>query len=464
MGKVRALTIAVVLAAAALMGGCAQTPSATDDRSAPAVDALIEPLVAAKQFSGAVILMRNGRVVHARGWGLANQEADRPFTPSTPSDTGSIAKTFTAAGLWWLVHEGRLSMEQPVQSLVPAYPHGGVTVAQLLAHSNGLAPPYELFDAHFKPGQARTTVALLAIAGRLVPAPAFDPGSRFDYSNLGYDAAGSVIERISGQSYQDFVRERFFLPHRLTDSFARPARFADWPVPRTRGYRFRQGRWQDHDAYDDEAFLGASNLMLSAADLARWGSAWAHGAVLPAAIERSGAAAPLIDGRPSAINGLSWYCAAGGRRCHYTGSLNAFHAFVHWDRDRREAVAFVTNASLPPWPTVTLQRELVDRLAGREATPAAAPDFKRIEAKARATLAGRYPVQELGLVILSVSDGQLQLRVADGLRYDAYAVSREVFYVPGTDWWLAFSDDGAANLRLHLRGMYIDAIAAREEH
>jgi CubicO group peptidase (beta-lactamase class C family) len=333
----------------------------------------VEPLVHAHQFSGAIALMRDGRLVHARGWGLANRETGITFTPETPSDGGSLAKTFTAAGLWWLVHEGRLSMQQRVQAIVPEYPHAEVTVAQLLAHSSGLAPEYERFDRHFRPGQVRTTAALLAIAGRDTPQPTFAPGTRFEYANLAYDAAALVIERTSGQGYEAFVRQRFFQPHGLVHSFARPAHFADWPGPRTRGYRHRQGRWQDHDAYDDEAFLGASNLIFSATDLARWGDAWARSRVLPAAAERAGREPPLIGGHRSAIDGLSWYCAADGQRCHYTGSLNAFHALVHWDRARRETVAFVSNSSIPPLQTIALQRALVDALAGHAPPPPIRP-------------------------------------------------------------------------------------------
>jgi CubicO group peptidase (beta-lactamase class C family) len=454
--------VASAAAAVMLTTGCAG-PALMDDTLPSRVDALVQPLVQAHQFSGAVALMRDGRIVHARGFGLANHELGIAFAPDTPSDGGSLAKTFTAAGLWWLVHEGRLSMQQQVQAIVPEYPHREVTVAQLLAHSNGLAPDYESFDRHFQPGQARTTAALLVIAGRDAPAPAFAPGTRFEYSNLGYDAAGLVIERVSGQRYEDFVRERFFAPHGLVHSFARPAHFADWPGPRTRGYRFRQDRWQDHDAYDDEAFYGASNLIFAATDLARWGDAWARGRVLPAAAERAGREAPLIGGHRSAIDGLSWYCAADGLRCHYTGSLNAFHALVHWDRARRETVAFVSNSTMPPLQTIALQRALVDALAGREAqAPDTAPaGFKRIESDGRAALAGRYAVGGLGDVAVRPGGPGLKMQVAGGLVYDMFAVSREVFYVPGTDWWLAFSDT-AQGPRLHVHGMYHHSSGARQ--
>lgn len=462
-GRIAVVALCLV---AGLPAGCATTLPAGEHLSRR-VDAIVEPLVAARQFSGAVALMRDDRIVYARGFGMASHEPPVAFTPRTPSDGGSLAKTFTAAGIWWLAHEGRLALDSPVQSIVPEYPHAGVTVRHLIGHSNGLAPDYAFFDPHFEPGEPRTTAALLRIAGRGIPAPDFPPGTRFEYTNLGFDAAGLVIERITGRSYAEFMRERFFLPLGFEDSFARPAHFGDWPVPRTRGYRLRDGRWQDHDAYDDEAFYGASNLIFSASDLARWGNAWAHGRALPPAAEGAGCEAPLIAGRPSAINGLSWYCAPGGRQGHYTGSLNGFHALVYWDRDRRESVAFVSNSAIPAWSIIPLQRGLVDVLAGREAAPARPPaeGLVPIEPAARGELAGRYRLPGLGVLTLREGGPGLRLQLDDGLEYAVYPVSPAEFYVPGTDWWLAFSRDvsrGAAGWRLHLRGMYHDVDAWRE--
>lgn len=354
---------AMLLAGAAL-GGCALAwPE--DPALAAAVEAEVRPRVQARQFSGAIVLMQDGRPRVARGWGLANHALGLPFTTETPCDAASLAKNFTAAGVWLLVHEGRLTLAQPVQALVPEYPHGGVTVRHLLEHSNGLAPDYGDFDRHFAPGQVRTTAALLALAGRDAPAPRFAPGSRFAYSDLAYDALALVIERVSGEPYAGFVRRRFFGPHGLAQAFARPARLHDWPVPRTRGYRFDGTRWQDDDAHDGEAFVGGANLILSAMDVARWGDAWAQGRVLPPDAERAGRERPQLGGARSAVDLLGWYGGdEGAARGHNTGLYNGFRAFVHWERARRAVVAMVSNGGLPPHEGDALQAALVGLLAG----------------------------------------------------------------------------------------------------
>jgi CubicO group peptidase (beta-lactamase class C family) len=448
----------------ALLAGCAGLPGAADDL-APRVDALVEPLAQARQFSGAIVLMRQGQRLYGRGWGLADHERGTVFTPDTPSDGGSLAKTFTAASVWWLVHEGRLALASPVRSLVPEYPHDGVTVAHLLAHSAGLAPDYASFDRHFRPGQARTTAALLALAGRDAPEPTFAPGTGFAYSDLGYDALALAVERASGQPYADFVRERFFGPHGLVHSFARPARLADWPVPRTRGYRLRDGRWEDHDAYDDEAFVGGSNLVFSAGDLARWGQAWALGRVLPGDVAALARARPRIAGRSSALDGLHWWCDDAQARCHFIGALNGFHALVFWDRTRRESVGLVTNTELPPWTLFTLERGLVDRLAGREppaterwaallATPQDVTD-----AAAAAPPRGCFRLPDGRQVALIHGGAAPQLQIDDQPPEGLEHVAGRVYRRPATESWVAVDTEPGDAGRLHLRSLYEDLTA-----
>jgi len=450
----------LVLLPLAWLAGCAATGQ--DRALAERVDAVLAPLVAANEFSGAVVLARHGKVLYQRGFGMANHAAGVEFTTDTPTDGASLAKTFAAAGVAWLTAEGRIDPDAPVTRYLPEFPHPQTTLGQLLAHTNGLPPYYEFFDPHFAPDEVRTTEAMLRVVAREVPAPAFEPGSRFEYSNFGYDLAALAIERVTGQPYETFLNERFFVRLGMATSFARPARLADWQGVRTLGYRWRDSGWQVVDVFDMEAFLGASNLYFSAADLARWGSANAAGTALPKAALPAVPTRGLIDGRPSPINQLSWYCDADdGVRCYYTGSLNAFHSLVYWDRERDEAVALVSNSSLPPWHTITLQRDLVDALAGRPRRTELPPKFERFDKSTRPLVSGTYLVDAIGPLVVHGGPGGVRVRAGAGLEFDAFQVSAQVFYVPGPDWWLAFSA-GRPPAVVHLRSMFVDAVGRRE--
>lgn len=448
-----------VLLAASALAGCASLPA--DDGLAARVDALMAPLVERREFSGAIVLTREGKVAYQRGFGMANREAGAAFTPDTPTDGGSLAKTFTAAGVWWLAQEGRLDLDAPAARYLPGFPHAATTVRQLVTHANGLPPYYEPFDALFAPGEVKTTPMLLAAAAKLAPQPGFAPGTRFEYSNLGFDAAALVIERVTGLGYEAFVRERFLERLGMHRSFARPARLTEWPGVRTMGYEWKDGAWRVADVFDGEAFLGASNLYFSAADLSRWARANATGAAVPPEVFAAGQRWPVIDGRPSPISGLSWYCDGGRERCHYTGSINAFHGLVYWDRRRDETVVMVANSSLPPWRTITLQRDLVAALSGSAAIPEPRQAFQPLDKASRPGAAGAWFSEATGPVTVSLRAGdRLRLQAGAGLEFDMFQVSPEVFYVPGPDWWVAFSGDARPGA-MHVRGMYLDAIAHR---
>jgi len=355
-------------------------------------------------------------------------------------DTGFQRPRFDAAYL--LVHEGRVALDTPVVRYVAEYPHPATTVRQLVWHSNGLPDSYEFFDPHFAPGEVRTTEGLLGVVARERPAPSFAPGTQFEYSSLGYDVAALLVERVTGRRFADVLAERFFAPLGMTASFARPARFADWPGVRTMGYRWADSAWTVFDVFDGEAFVGGSNLHHSANDLSRWARAFALGLALPAEVMARGEAWMTVSGKEVPITALSWYCDAKRERCYWTGDLNAFYSFAYWDRVRGESVVYVSNSALPMRRRAELARALVELLAGREAQargPSAATTFERFSDSTRARVAGEYEVPGLGTVHLRQAGERLVLQHDDGLAFAVFPVSPEVFFVPGTDWWLSFS-------------------------
>jgi len=451
--QVRAVALAV--AGAALLSGCAH-------RSAPMPDdAGVQAIVAGTGFSGAIVLGRAGEIVYARGLGEADRERGLSFTPATPSDGGSIAKTFAAAAIHLLVAEGRLGLDDPVVRHVAGFPHRATRVRHLLAHSVGL-PDYDFFDADFAPGTRRDAADLLRVLALRMSVPPFEPGSRFEYSSLGFDVAAMVVERVSGQPYARFVQQRLLGPLGFRQSFARPAFFADWPGPRTLGYRERAGRWERFEVFDGEDFHGGSNWYVSALDLTRWASAFARGSGLPPAVQRAATEPARLDDRSElGFSVGSWHCDRARLRCRFDGDLRAFQTFVYWDRSRQETVVFVANSTLPPWQRTRIARDLVALLAGAPAPLSDTTPLLRVAREAMAPLAGVYRSAAFGPVEFRVDNDKLSLHPAEGPSYPAYRVTADTYYVPGLDCWLGFSGPAAPEA-LHIRTIHGDERALRQ--
>lgn len=443
---------------ALFLAGCAAVPpQATLQAEA---DRVLDELEDSTGFSGAVVLMRDGRVVYERAMGLAQRAPDRPFTTDTPSDGGSLAKTMTAAAVWELVAEGRLSLDDPVSRYVPEYPYAGHTVRQLVTHRNGL-PDYGVLDDDFAPGEVRGTADLLRATARRQPQPVFAPGVQVEYSNLGFDTAALVVESVTGQPIEAWWRERYFKPLGLQGIFARPARFADWPVPRTPGYQRKGSTWELFDAHDGEAFIGASNVHASARDWARWGDGFARSRVMTPERLNAGLREPMLEsGMDNALTRLSWYCDSARRRCHYSGAYNAFYSHVVWDRARRETVAYVSNSTLQPWRTARLTRDLVDVLAGRRAAPETAPVLTLFKKEGWAGIAGTWRSAVLGQVLIDMQGSRPFVRVNGGERVSLFPLPDGEFYAPMLDLWLGFTGPMEAPT-LHLRSVFDAADATR---
>ena len=136
-------------------------PPPSAERMRERADRRLDTLHARGLFAGAVVLGRGEEELYARGFGPANRAAGVPFTPDTPADGASIAKTLTAAAVFMLVDEGRVRLDDPVTTYVPEYPHPDTRVRDLLSHSSGLPEiEYDFLEGLVPKDSVKTTLRL----------------------------------------------------------------------------------------------------------------------------------------------------------------------------------------------------------------------------------------------------------------------------------------------------------------
>lgn len=206
------------------------------DSAAPVqrIDKALELLEKRQRFAGCILLASAEKVLLSRGYGLADRESGTPFAKDTISTIGSITKQFTAAAVMLLHSEGKLKVTDSLDKYFAELPEDKrkITIHQLLTHSAGQADILGA-DENFI-GRDE----LMALAWRT--ALTSKPGSRYDYSNLGYSILGAIVEKVSGEAYEDFLYDRFFEPAGMQET---GYWIPDWDFERVAaGYR-RGKRW-----------------------------------------------------------------------------------------------------------------------------------------------------------------------------------------------------------------------------
>jgi CubicO group peptidase (beta-lactamase class C family) len=172
----------------------------------------------ADQPGASIIVVKDGKVLLRKGYGLANVEKQEALKADHVMRLGSISKQFTAVGILQLVEDGKIALDDPVTKFFPDYPESGkrITIEHLLTHTSGI-PSYTS-----KPGFLATAgkdISVQAMVDSFKNDPLeFEPGTAYKYNNSGYFLLGAIIEKVSGETYAKFVEKRLFTPLGMKDS------------------------------------------------------------------------------------------------------------------------------------------------------------------------------------------------------------------------------------------------------
>jgi CubicO group peptidase (beta-lactamase class C family) len=273
----------------------------------------------------ALAVVRDGRVVKERGYGLASVELEVPAGASTVFEIGSVTKQITAACVMLLVEEGKVALDDPVSKYIPESPDAwrGVTVRHLLTHTSGIKNYNGL--AGFELTEHLTRAEFVKRIG--AQPPLFAPGEAHSYGNVNYSLLGYVVEQASGRPYWQFVTERIFKPLGMTSAHDRDPRYV--LKNRAEGYEWEDGRLVGRD-YDLTDVFSAGAIVSTVGDLVKWDAAFGGGRVLkPSSLEQVWTPARLNSGKTYPY-GFGWYIETlrGHPVRRHTGQTAGFAASI----------------------------------------------------------------------------------------------------------------------------------------
>jgi CubicO group peptidase (beta-lactamase class C family) len=332
------------------------------------VDAVFAKYAKADSPGCAVGIARGGKTILERGYGMANLEYDIPIAASTIFEAGSVSKQFTAAAVLLLAADGKLSLDEPVRKYIPELPDAAaaVTIRQILSHTSGLRDWGTVSGiAGWRRGTRAITHADVLDIIRRQRALNFAPGTRWSYSNSGYNLAAILVERVSGRSFPEFTRDRLFRPLGMTHS--------SWRDDYTRVVKGRATAYDPAGSgtymsdMDVENIYGNCCLLTTVGDLLRWNENFrtpsaAVGAAITTPMQTP---ATLATGtRLDYGFGLFLREEAGQREIYHTGATAGYRALLTRRLDDDLSVALLCNRGDAPLGT------MIESIAAAFVTPA----------------------------------------------------------------------------------------------
>lgn len=428
------LFLAVIVVFAGPSAAAAQTdspaPNATQ-RLIDEVDALFRPVADGISPGAVVGVIRNQQVVLARGYGMANVETQTPLNVSTKLRIGSVTKPFTAIAVLQLVEAGKLRLEDPLSRFLPEIPGAGeIRIAHLLGHTSGIADFIPLEEVRKRPLE-------------------FVPGTRINYSNNGYQLLGWIIEKVSGLSWADYLREHIFLPAGMTNSgFDRSLELPG----RAAGYLpGKEGRYVPVPIENAEGAYAAGGLYSTVDDMLRWMQALNSGKLLSRSLlQRATAPGVTSDGRKT-VYGFGWMTKSyrGLRKYGHGGDIPGFNAYAAQFPDENFSVVVLANIGMRPPGSLPDAGALANRIAEiwlkDRMQPNGPPTSFPVAVSTLRSYTGRYKLhapevilRNMGADIVVVLEGERLFAEANGMKIPLHPSSDTHFELSGSPAELTF--------------------------
>ncbi len=427
-----------IRSAGALLLACTLSSAAAARAAAPVspaelgayADKALAAIYPPGQPGAAAIVVKDGKVVLRKGYGMANLELGVPMAPDMVFELGSVTKQFTAAAILLLQERGKLRVEDDITKYLPDFPTHGqtITLENLLTHTSGI-PSYTGLPEWFPHMREDLKPADVAALFKDKPLE-FNPGEKWAYDNSGFFLLGMIIEKVSGKSYEDFVEEEIF--HKLGMTHSRYGHPEEIVPRRATGYS------KDEKSFENASFISmtqpyaAGALMSTVDDLAIWDRALSGDRektlLTKASLDRMFTAAHLKSGLSTHYGyGMGVSDFQGKRLLQHGGDINGFTTDVTRVPEERLFVAILSNndASDPRPDAVALR--IVAKALGK---PLEERRPVRLETKLLDEYVGVYRFDEKTVRTITREGGKLFWQRAPRPKRELFAAGRDDFYFP----------------------------------
>lgn len=245
------------------------------------LDSLLQRINKRHDFHGALLVAKNGKILYNNQIGYADFKKKKQLDESAVFQLGSVSKQFTAAAIMLLYEQNQIQLTDTVETYFPGFPYAHVTITNLLNHTAGLPKYFWLAEHRWGQEKAPTNDEMMELLASSNVQRFFKPGRNFDYSNTAYIVLASIVEKVSGTSFGDFVKKNIFDPLEMKDSFVYSFQNDSIRTNQLDGYRLYRGwRHLKINGTVNDAIVGDKNVYATSEDLLKWTLALNNGKLL----------------------------------------------------------------------------------------------------------------------------------------------------------------------------------------
>jgi CubicO group peptidase (beta-lactamase class C family) len=411
------------------------------------MEEVIQSYAMSKQFMGSALVSQDGKVLLSKGYGFANLEWDVLNSPTTKFRLGSITKQFTAASILLLEERGKLKVEDPVKKHIadaPA-PWDKITIFHLLTHTSGI-PSFTGFPDYASTEAIPATPESLVARFRDKPLE-FQPGEKWNYSNSGYVLLGYLIEKISGQSYSEFVQQNIFTPLGMKDSGYDSN--STIIAHRAAGYAPGANGPVNAGFIHMTIPFSAGSLYSTTEDLLRWEQGLFGGKLLsPASLAKM-----TTPFKQDYAFGLAVSANHGHKVIEHGGGIEGFNTHLAYYPEDKLVVAVLGNLN-GRFPG-EIAGKLADIAHGVKLVPISERKEVTVPPKILADYVGTYELTPTFSIVMTLEDGHLMTQATSQPKFPLFAESETMFFLKVVDAQVEFfkNDKGqVTHLVLHQGG------------
>lgn len=423
------------------------------------MDQYMQAAAKVDHFMGSILVARHGKIILAKGYGMANIQRGIPNVPNTEFRIGSNTKQFTAMAILQLQAKGKLNVQNHICQYIPDCPKdwAPITIYELLTHTSGI-PNFTNFPNYMQIQSHPITPTALLDDFKNKPLD-FQPETRWSYSNSGYEVLGYIIERVSGESYKKFLQQNIFGPLGLKNTGY--DRSHPTALIHAQGYNYTPAGYKQAQYVNMTVPFSAGALYSTVLDLYTWDQALHAGKLLPAnLLQQMFAPQVPIAKDAKTYYGFGWFISHpfGRKEIWHEGGIQGFTSVNSWFPADDAYVIVLDNMTSPQ--VTTIAHSLAAILFGQKYSIPKTRTAIHLPPAALQKFVGQYQLAPNFILTIRRNGDQLESQATGQSSFPIYPASKTEFFLKVVNAQITFVENAkgdVTSLVLHQNGRNMPA-------